>query len=170
MGSFYATLAKRSQPSIQRTLILDASTGAVFVFEFAGPHPGVDDAQWFTRDGHGVRNGRRQWCRPSRRPHRGCGPWIWRSIFPSSEWRVDCVWGLPDQDFQVARRSRSFLMFSQADALLASTAALVRQGEQWQVFVLETDQARARAVQLKDCNTGVAWIREGFKAVDTMVL
>ena len=61
-------------------------------------------------------------------------------------------------------------MSSQADALLASTAALVRQGEQWQVFVLEAGRARARAVQLKDSNTDVAWIREGLKAGDTVLL
>lgn len=27
-----------------------------------------------------------------------CWSWVWRSIFPSGEWRIDCVWGLPNQD------------------------------------------------------------------------
>ncbi len=73
-------------------------------------------------------------------------------------------------NFQIPWRPSSFLMFSQADALLAPTAALVRQGEQWQVFVLEAGRARARAVQLEDRTTDVAWIREGLKAGDTVLL
>lgn len=61
-------------------------------------------------------------------------------------------------------------MFSHGNALLAPTAALVRQGEQWQVFVLEAGQTRARAVQLNDRNTDVAWSRESLKAGDTVLL
>ncbi len=62
------------------------------------------------------------------------------------------------------------VVFSQADALLVPTAALVRQGEQWQVFVLSGGRARAQAVQLQDRNTDVAWIKEGLSAGDTVLL
>ena len=62
------------------------------------------------------------------------------------------------------------MVLSQADALLVPTAALVRQGERWQVFVVQAGRARARPVQMQDRNTDVAWIKEGLRVGDTVVL
>ena len=62
------------------------------------------------------------------------------------------------------------VVLSQADALLVPTAALVRQGERWQVFVVQAGRARARPVQMQDRNTDVAWIKEGLRVGDTVVL
>ncbi|MDP1998831.1 MAG: HlyD family efflux transporter periplasmic adaptor subunit [Rhodoferax sp.] len=62
------------------------------------------------------------------------------------------------------------LVFSQADALLVPTAALVRQGEQWRVFVVDSNRAAPRQVQWQERNTDVTWIKEGLKAGDTVVL
>lgn len=61
-------------------------------------------------------------------------------------------------------------VFSQADALLVPTAALVRDGERWRVFVLERDQAIARPVQIEQRNAEVAWVREGLSEGDTVLL
>lgn len=54
--------------------------------------------------------------------------------------------------------------------LLVPTAALVRDGTQWRVFVLIDGRARARAVQLQDRNAEVAWLKEGLREGDTVVL
>lgn len=62
------------------------------------------------------------------------------------------------------------LVFSQADALLVPTAALVRKGEQWRVFVVDSNRATPRQVQWQERNTDVTWIKEGLKAGDTVVL
>jgi HlyD family secretion protein len=55
-------------------------------------------------------------------------------------------------------------------ALLVPSAALVRQGEGWQVFVVEGGKARARAVSFSDRNANSAWVKEGLKAGETVVL
>jgi len=59
---------------------------------------------------------------------------------------------------------------SQADALLVPSAALVREGERWRVFVVASGKARARAVQVQDRNADSAWIKDGLKAGDTVLL
>lgn len=61
-------------------------------------------------------------------------------------------------------------VFKQANALLVPTAALVRDGEQWRVLVVEAGRARARAVQLNDRNADVAWLKDGLRAGETVVL
>lgn len=61
-------------------------------------------------------------------------------------------------------------VFKQASALLVPTAALVRDGEQWRVFVVEAGRARARAVQLNDRNADVAWLKEGLREGETVLL
>ena len=55
-------------------------------------------------------------------------------------------------------------------ALLVPSAALVRQGEGWQVFVVEEGKARARAVTFSDRNADSAWVKDGLKAGETVVL
>jgi HlyD family secretion protein len=55
-------------------------------------------------------------------------------------------------------------------ALLVPSAALVRQGEGWQVFVVEAGKARARAVSFSDRNADSAWVKDGVKAGETVIL
>jgi HlyD family secretion protein len=59
---------------------------------------------------------------------------------------------------------------AQDDALLAPSAALVRDGIAWRVFVVEGGRAQARAVTLKDRNADQAWIDGGLKAGESVVL
>jgi HlyD family secretion protein len=61
-------------------------------------------------------------------------------------------------------------IFSQADVLLVPTAALVRDGERWQVFVVERNRAVARTVEIQQRNADVAWVREGLGEGDTVLL
>lgn len=58
----------------------------------------------------------------------------------------------------------------QDGALLVPSAALVRQGEGWQVFVVEAGKARARAVSFSDRNADSAWVKDGLKAGETVIL
>lgn len=55
-------------------------------------------------------------------------------------------------------------------ALLVPTAALVRDGQQWRVFVVVDGHARARPVQLQDRNADVAWLKEGLREGEKVVL
>ncbi|MDQ7745791.1 efflux RND transporter periplasmic adaptor subunit [Hydrogenophaga pseudoflava] len=59
---------------------------------------------------------------------------------------------------------------AQDSALLVPSAALVRQGEGWQVFVVEAGKARARAVSFSDRNADSAWVKDGLKAGETVIL
>jgi HlyD family secretion protein len=59
---------------------------------------------------------------------------------------------------------------AQDGALLVPSAALVRQGEGWQVFVVEAGKARARGVTFKDRHADSAWVQEGLKAGEKVIL
>ncbi|WP_127805223.1 efflux RND transporter periplasmic adaptor subunit [Hydrogenophaga sp. NH-16] len=59
---------------------------------------------------------------------------------------------------------------AQDGALLVPSAALVRQGEGWQVFVVEAGKARARAVTFSDRNAESAWVKDGLKAGEAVIL
>lgn len=59
---------------------------------------------------------------------------------------------------------------AQDGALLVPSAALVRQGEGWQVFVVEAGKARARAVTFSDRNADSAWVKDGLKTGDSVIL
>ena len=59
---------------------------------------------------------------------------------------------------------------AQVGALLVPSAALVRQGEGWQVFVVEAGKARARPVTFSDRNADSAWVKDGLKAGETVIL
>lgn len=59
---------------------------------------------------------------------------------------------------------------AQDGALLVPSAALVRQGDGWQVFVVEAGRARARAVSFSDRNADSAWVKDGLKAGETVIL
>lgn len=55
-------------------------------------------------------------------------------------------------------------------ALLVPSAALVREGEGWRVFVVEEGKARARTVSFSDRNADSAWVKAGLKAGETVIL
>lgn len=59
---------------------------------------------------------------------------------------------------------------AQDGALLVPSAALVRQGDGWQVFVVEGGNARARTVTLKDRHADSAWVQDGLKAGEKVIL
>lgn len=59
---------------------------------------------------------------------------------------------------------------AQDGALLVPSAALVRQGEGWQVFVVEAGKARARAVSFSDRNADSAWVKDGLKTGEKVIL
>jgi len=59
---------------------------------------------------------------------------------------------------------------SHPGALLLPTAALVRDGQQWRVFVVVDGRARARGVQLQDRNADVAWLKDGLREGEAVVL
>jgi HlyD family secretion protein len=59
---------------------------------------------------------------------------------------------------------------AQDGALLVPSAALVRDGEGWRVFVMEGGKARARPVTFKDRHADSAWLQDGLKAGETVIL
>lgn len=59
---------------------------------------------------------------------------------------------------------------AQDGALLVPSAALVRDGQAWRVFVVEAGKARARAVTFSDRNADSAWVQGGLKAGETVIL
>lgn len=59
---------------------------------------------------------------------------------------------------------------AQEDALLAPSATLVRDGTAWRVFVVDGGRTHARAVTVKDRNAEHAWIQDGLKAGERVVL
>lgn len=92
------------------------------------------------------------------------------------EQRVNVIVSLqrnPDADQRVGdgyRVDARIAVRSQDDALLAPSAALVRDGAGWRVFVVEGGRAKARVVHLKDRNADQAWIQDGLQAGEQVVL
>ncbi len=92
------------------------------------------------------------------------------------EQRVNVIVDLAQSSPEVQRLGDGFrvdariTLFSQLDALLVPTAALVRDGEQWRVFIVEAGRARARTVQLNDRNAEVAWLKEGLREGEAVLL
>ncbi len=90
------------------------------------------------------------------------------------EQRVNVVVALDPAALGAARLGDGFrvdariTVSSQPDALLVPSAALVRDGQR--VFVVEAGQARARALQIHDRNADLAWVKEGVKAGETVLL
>jgi HlyD family secretion protein len=85
---------------------------------------------------------------------------------------VDLLPPVPDdQRLGEAFRVDAHIVVSAQDAvLLLPSAALVRDGSRWQVFVLEAGRARARPVRLNDRNADLAWVAEGVRAGETVLL
>lgn len=92
------------------------------------------------------------------------------------EQRVNVVVDLPSTPDEARRLGDGFrvdariTVFSQTGVLLVPTAALVRDGDQWRVFVVERDRASARPVQIQERNADFAWVREGLSEGDTVLL
>lgn len=92
------------------------------------------------------------------------------------EQRVNVVVALAALPTDAARLGDGFrvdariTVSSQADAVLVPSAALVRDGERWRVFVVEAGKARARAVQIHDRNADTAWVKDGVKEGETVLL
>ncbi|MDM7941650.1 MAG: HlyD family efflux transporter periplasmic adaptor subunit [Hydrogenophaga sp.] len=59
---------------------------------------------------------------------------------------------------------------SQEGALLLPGAALVRDGTAWRVFVIEGQRAVARAVTLRERNADVAWVSDGVREGEQVLL
>lgn len=59
---------------------------------------------------------------------------------------------------------------SQEGALLLPSAALVRDGTAWRVFVLDGKRAVARAVTLRERNADAAWVSEGVREGEQVLL
>lgn len=59
---------------------------------------------------------------------------------------------------------------AQDGALLVPSAALVRRGEGWQVFVVEAGKARARTVTFHDRHADSAWVQDGLKTGEKVIL
>jgi HlyD family secretion protein len=59
---------------------------------------------------------------------------------------------------------------SQEGALLVPSAALVRDGTAWRVFVVDGQRAVARAVTLRERNADVAWVSDGVREGEQVLL
>jgi HlyD family secretion protein len=62
------------------------------------------------------------------------------------------------------------VLSTEDSALLVPSAALVRDGAGWRVFVVQEGRARARAVVVRDRNADLAWVDQGLEAGDEVVL
>lgn len=92
------------------------------------------------------------------------------------EQRVNLIVQLPPPPTQQAvigegyRVDAQVLVSAQDGALLIPAAALVRDGAQWTVFVVEGGRARRRTVQVRERNAEVAWLQSGVAAGERVVL
>ncbi len=59
---------------------------------------------------------------------------------------------------------------AQEGVLLVPSASLVRHGDGWRVFVVEGGRARARSLTLKDRHADSAWVQDGLKAGEKVIL
>lgn len=85
---------------------------------------------------------------------------------------VDLAQAKPEAQFlgDGFRVDARITLFQQPKALLVPTAALVRDADQWRVFVVEAGRARARPVQIKDRNSEAAWVKDGLRDGETVLL
>lgn len=90
------------------------------------------------------------------------------------EQRVNVVVALNAPDLQKLgdgfRVDARITVSAQDGALLVPSAALVRHGEGWRVFVVEGGKAVARPVTFKDRHADSAWVQEGLKAGEMVIL
>lgn len=92
------------------------------------------------------------------------------------EQRVNVVVALDAQAEDLQRLGDGFrvdariTLSAQDGALLVPSAALVRRGDGWQVFVVEGGKARARTVTFKDRHADSAWVQDGLKAGEVVIL
>jgi len=92
------------------------------------------------------------------------------------EQRVNVVVALDAQAADVQRLGDGYrveariTLFAQDGALLAPASALVRHGEGWRVFVVDNGKARAKTVTFKDRHADSAWVQDGLKAGEVVIL
>lgn len=82
-------------------------------------------------------------------------------VSPPEQWR-----GLGDQ-FRVDAR---IVVFERADAVIAPVAALLRDGEQWAVYVAGDGHARKRRVKVGGRTPSDAWIEEGLTPAERVIV
>lgn len=82
---------------------------------------------------------------------------------------ADAVRGAPalGDGFRVDAR---IVVAAQDRALLVPSAALVRDGARWRVFVVEGGRARSREVELRERNADAAWLDGGVREGETVLL
>ena len=68
------------------------------------------------------------------------------------------------------RVDASILVSAQDAALLVPAAALLRDGAQWSVFVVDGGRARRRLVQVRERNAELAWVQSGITEGERVVL
>ncbi len=89
------------------------------------------------------------------------------------EQRVNVIVDLPagapgvGDGFRVDAR---IVVSSREGALLVPSAALVRDGEGWRVFVVEAGRARARAVHIQARHADAAWVSDGVREGEKVLL
>jgi HlyD family secretion protein len=89
------------------------------------------------------------------------------------EQRVNVIVDLPpgapgtSDGFRVDAR---IVVSSREGALLVPSAALVRDGEDWRVFVVEAGRARARAVKIQARHADAAWVSDGLREGEEVLL
>jgi HlyD family secretion protein len=92
------------------------------------------------------------------------------------EQRVNVIVDLDTTTAQAQRLGDGFrvdariTVSSQEGALLVPSAALVRDGTAWRVFVVEGQRAVARAVTLRERNADVAWVSDGVREGEPVLL
>lgn len=92
------------------------------------------------------------------------------------EQRVNVIVDLDTSTVQTQRLGDGFrvdariTVSSQEGALLVPSAALVRDGTAWRVFVVDGQRAVARAVTLRERNADLAWVGEGVREGEQVLL
>jgi HlyD family secretion protein len=92
------------------------------------------------------------------------------------EQRVNVIVDLDTTTAQAQRLGDGFrvdariTVSSQEGALLVPSAALVRDGTAWRVFVVDGKRAVARAVTLRERNADLAWVSDGVREGEQVLL
>ncbi len=104
------------------------------------------------------------------------GPFTKVSALGIEEQRVNIIVQLQPSAAQQAligegyRVDASILVSAQDGALLVPAAALLRDGAQWSVFVLQDGRARRRAVEVRERNAELAWVKDGVTPGERVLL
>lgn len=89
------------------------------------------------------------------------------------EQRVNIIADLTDENAKLGDNFRveaNIITWQGQDVLQVASSALFRQGERWNVFVVENGKARQRDVKVRHQNASATEILEGLKEGDTVIL